>query len=216
MYDAAIGRWHCLDPLSEKYLNFSPYHYVNNNPIFYFDYNGLEGKKYYQRLPHTTYLEKLFIYNNPGKAKKIYKNSNTAHAKTQEYFGPYSSGVGHNDAADAFRHILWQALNAQSIGKRDTKQYADAHESETEKGRENEKKMDDHNNSIGILIGSNNPNATLEEVIAEIFKTFENGTVLVLDPKTGKLVPAPKDPKTIKKKPKRKPKPKPKRKVKHV
>ncbi len=201
-YDAQIGRWHVMDPLMEKYYEWSPYNYVSNNPLLYFDYMGLEGKKYYKRFPKTTQQEKRFIYDNPFKAKKIRRNANTAHAKTIEYFGPYSSGIGHNDAADAFRHVLWQALNTQSVGKRKTKQYGDAHESETPKERENEKKMDIHNNSIGILIGVNNPDASIENIITMIFNKFESGDLLVIDSKTGELVLAPKKPKTIKSPPK--------------
>ena len=36
-YDPAIARWHCQDPLSERYYTQSPYQYVMNNPISFFD-----------------------------------------------------------------------------------------------------------------------------------------------------------------------------------
>jgi RHS repeat-associated protein len=39
-YDADLGRWMNLDPLSEKYFDSSPYHYAANNPIFYVDPDG--------------------------------------------------------------------------------------------------------------------------------------------------------------------------------
>ena len=40
-YDPRIGRWHTVDPLAEKRIDFSVYSYVLDNPILRFDPNGL-------------------------------------------------------------------------------------------------------------------------------------------------------------------------------
>ncbi|RLD37268.1 MAG: hypothetical protein DRI74_07190 [Bacteroidetes bacterium] len=45
-YDAALGRWHCVDPLAEVYSYVSPYIYVMNNPILMVDPNGMDWYKY--------------------------------------------------------------------------------------------------------------------------------------------------------------------------
>ena len=38
--DAAIGRWHSMDPMAEKYYGISPYAYCGGNPVNLGDYNG--------------------------------------------------------------------------------------------------------------------------------------------------------------------------------
>ena len=41
MYDPALGRWHVVDPLAERRIEWSPYAYCLNNPILRLDPNGL-------------------------------------------------------------------------------------------------------------------------------------------------------------------------------
>lgn len=45
MYQPDLGRWFNVDPLSEDYLDFSPYHFSGNNPVRFVDVDG----RYYVR-----------------------------------------------------------------------------------------------------------------------------------------------------------------------
>jgi hypothetical protein len=40
--DPVLGRWHSVDPMAEKYFDWSPYDYVGGNPIIRIDPNGMD------------------------------------------------------------------------------------------------------------------------------------------------------------------------------
>lgn len=46
MYDAVVGRFHTIDPLSEETAYQSAFVYANNNPINYIDYMGMNADGY--------------------------------------------------------------------------------------------------------------------------------------------------------------------------
>jgi RHS repeat-associated protein len=45
-YDSRIGRWNATDPLFEKYISYSPYSYVLDNPLIFKDPNGKWTARY--------------------------------------------------------------------------------------------------------------------------------------------------------------------------
>ncbi|MEM0543620.1 RHS repeat-associated core domain-containing protein [Flavobacterium sp. j3] len=43
-YDNAIGRFTCIDLLAESSINMTPYHFGNNNPVYWGDPSGLKAR----------------------------------------------------------------------------------------------------------------------------------------------------------------------------
>ena len=46
MYDAAIGRFPCVDPIADQFPHVSPYNYAENEPIANIDLHGLQAMLY--------------------------------------------------------------------------------------------------------------------------------------------------------------------------
>ncbi|WP_421876469.1 DUF6443 domain-containing protein [Marinoscillum sp.] len=44
MQDPWLGRWFAIDPMAEKYHDWSPYNFTMNNPILFIDPTGMEGE----------------------------------------------------------------------------------------------------------------------------------------------------------------------------
>jgi RHS repeat-associated protein len=73
-YDARLGRWWSIDPLSKIYPDLSPYNFVDNNPIHLIDIDG-------KRIIITS-------YNNGIKGQNIeYKNGTLYTSDGKKYTG---------------------------------------------------------------------------------------------------------------------------------
>jgi RHS repeat-associated protein len=90
-YDAAVGRWWSVDPLSDANLNLSAYNYVENNPLNMIDPTGLTGQMV--GADDLTNEEWLIASRNGGngvndasKAKREDKNKKDKHDLPVVYY----------------------------------------------------------------------------------------------------------------------------------
>ena len=65
-YDAALGRWMCMDPLTEKYYDVSPYVYCHNNSVNRMDPDGKADIKKDDSQPYKVTIRNGIIYNEKG------------------------------------------------------------------------------------------------------------------------------------------------------
>lgn len=92
LYNAALGRWMGVDPLSEKYGGYSPYNYVINNPIRLIDPDGREPHGYFLGPYETPGTHNNITHETPGNTSvKRSTTSITVNKVTNVYTGDVRS-----------------------------------------------------------------------------------------------------------------------------
>lgn len=120
---------------------------------------------------------KILVLSHPGCATFIGANALTSLRLTNEVFGTI---WGSNDCPDAFRHALYNALNAKSCGEELAREFGEAHECENGPDLAAATAMDFHNNNVGYSIHNSNPNDNVVGLAAEVCEALEVGDLMIL------------------------------------
>jgi len=112
MYDNQIGRWHVIDPMTDKFSSYNPYNYALNNPANIVDLNGMEGTS-----THTDSAGKVLAVYNDGDLG-VYKHDD---AKTKADVDAKHSNTNTSAGGEKVGEtLLWNSFQTdggKAVGK---------------------------------------------------------------------------------------------------
>ncbi len=150
-------------------------------------------KTLFQKFKDLHFHEKIWVVINPLAAKKAIEITSEARRIANEMIqdteldGDYSGGQ-----VDAFRHTLWMAMLTQKIGAKKAFKLGVAHEEGNfadfkakalEEGMlptYTSSQMDLFNNNLGIKLGKENPNLSINELIWLVKSEILKGNALII------------------------------------
>lgn len=175
IYDSRLGKFLSVDPITNEYPQLTPYQFASNSPILFIDIDGLEGG--------PTWAETRWSLTHISAAVTIKANADIASNAA------VNSGLPNREDGlqDAFRHAYWSALNARDVGAALTLEFTNLHETSSDGNDPRHvdynpegTRMDLNNNTVGIDIGQNNPNATDEELQDRVMLALNKGQLQIL------------------------------------
>ena len=154
-YDAALLRWHSMDPLCEKYYELSPYSYCKNRPINCIDPNGEDVAVLFESdgahgFGHIAILiqgdyQKWYLYS---------KNGTADHSISGESYND-DEGIIWFDSPQSFLNDDYNLVRDEKSGETH-RQYDEAYVIKTEKNKEAaEGALSEINKGYYNVIGSN-------------------------------------------------------------
>ena len=126
MYDAQIGRWNLIDPLSEKYLQFSPFHFSGNNPLRFVDKNGKNYDDYYMDTEGNLVgvrrtnenVDRFYEVSNDGKTVTNVQERQKSEGTDQKGLDPNAKNMWNRLSDNVKVNLVHEDLERTKIGNK--------------------------------------------------------------------------------------------------